>query len=102
MSSLTHDGLPELWTKVTDYRDVMSKAGEIERKRRQQQTVWMWNHIRESILMLFKRHPVICDDIAKYEDLVAKGAIAPGYAADILLHTFVESFRSDADPASKP
>ena len=52
----------------------------------------MWNHIKEATLQLFKEHPVIKAKIPKLEVLVAKSAITPGYAADILLQEFKNSF----------
>ena len=54
MSSLTQEGIPELWDRVQDYQSKVTQAGELELKRRQQQTVWMWNHIKDNILTLFK------------------------------------------------
>ena len=51
----------------------------------------MWNHIKDNIMLLFRSHPAILPDIAKLEHQVAKGAITPGYAADILLQKFTKS-----------
>lgn len=94
MSSLTQEGIPELWDRVQDYQSKVTQAGELELKRRQQQTVWMWNHIKDNILTLFKHHPGIRESITKYEGLVARGAVAPGYAADALLQMFIQSFQT--------
>jgi LAO/AO transport system kinase len=52
----------------------------------------MWNHIKDSILLLFREHPVVKAKIPKLEQLVAKSAITPGYAADVLLQEFKNSF----------
>ena len=73
---------------MKEYRDMMTKCGELERRREKQHTVWMWNHIRDNILQLFKEQPDVRKSIPKLEHLVAKGAITPGYAADILLQKF--------------
>ena len=94
MSSLTQEGIPELWDRVQDYQSKVTQAGELELKRRQQQTVWMWNHIKDNILTLFKHHPGIRESITNYEGLVARGAVAPGYAADALLQMFIQSFQT--------
>lgn len=91
ISSLTKEGLPELWEKIKEFREKSTESGSLERKRQRQQTVWMWNHIRDNIMSLFKKHPPIARKIPKYEHLVAKGAVTPGYAADLLLQDFATS-----------
>lgn len=95
ISSLTKEGIPELWAKMKEFRDAMSKYGELEERREKQHKVWMWNHIQNSILQLFKEHPAVRKHIEYLEHMVAKGAMTPGYAADILLRKFSRSFSSD-------
>ena len=56
--------------------------------------VWMWNHIKENIMMLFRQHPNIQPHIPELEHEVAKGTITPGFAADILLEKFSRTFNS--------
>lgn len=73
----------------------MSAAGELEHKRQKQQTIWMWNQIRENVMKLFKEHPSLVEKIPKYEHWVSKGAITPGFAADSLLEDFKNSVRNN-------
>lgn len=91
ISSLTKDGIPELWEKMAEYKKRMLESGEMERKREKQHKVWMWNHIRDNIMTLFKHHPSIKQKIPRLEHMVGKGAITPGYAADVLLQEFTKS-----------
>ena len=55
----------------------------------------MWNHIHDSLIHVFKKHPAVQAIIPRLEMQVAKGAITAGFAADVLLHEFTRSF----DPA---
>ena len=79
----------------------MSESGDIEMKRRKQHTVWMWNHIHDNIMTLFKGHPMVAKKITKYENLVATGTVTPGYAADVLLQEFMKSVDLEHLEASK-
>lgn len=96
MSSVTKEGLPELWEKMKDYRDKMTLSGDLERMREKQHVKWMHNHIRDNIKVLFNEHPAIKRLTPKLEFLVEKGAITPGYAADIMLQEFSRSFLNHA------
>jgi LAO/AO transport system kinase len=78
---------------MKEFRDMMTKCGELERQREKQHKVWMWNHIRDNILLLFKEHPDVQHSIPKLEHLVSKGAITSGYAADILLQKFMKGIK---------
>ena len=51
---------------------------------------------RDHILTLFREHPDIKSQLPKLEHLVSKGAMTPGYAADILLQTFAQTIDSDS------
>ena len=91
ISSLTKEGIPELWDRMSEFQKRMLESGEMERKRERQHKIWMWNHIRDNIMTLFKYHPAVKQQIPRLEILVAKGAVTPGYAADVLLQAFTKS-----------
>ena len=69
-------------------------SGELERKREKQHVKWMHNHIRDNIKVLFNEHPAVKRLTPKLEFLVEKGAITPGYAADVMLQEFSRSLLS--------
>ena len=94
ISSKTKEGIPELWTKMQEFRDKMEETGRFETVRENQHTVWMWNHIRDNIMKLFMKHPTISANAPKLEKQVAKGVVTPGLAADILLKEFKKTFKS--------
>src|SRR5207244_3500667 len=49
-SALTGAGIAELWDHVLAHRARMSEAGELGRRRREQQVKWMWAMIEERLI----------------------------------------------------
>ncbi|KAM8939471.1 methylmalonic aciduria type A protein, mitochondrial [Pelodytes ibericus] len=85
------EGIEELWKKMTDFQSTMLTCGELSARRRSQQKVWMWNLIQENVLMHFRNHPDVKDQIPLLETRVQEGVLSPGLAADMLLKAFSES-----------
>ncbi|ELU04383.1 hypothetical protein CAPTEDRAFT_114900 [Capitella teleta] len=94
ISSVTKEGIPELWEMISEFQKTMLQTGQMELKRERQHKVWMWNHIKDAILELFKENPVVKSNIPKLEYLVSKSTITPGYAADVLLQEFKNAFNA--------
>lgn len=90
ISSLTKEGVPELWQMIQQFRQAVSECGELLKKRQHQHQIWMWNYIRDHIMELFMKHPPVRSDIDDVEAKVAKGLMTPGQGADILLHKFMK------------
>lgn len=42
-----------------EFWDVSSKSGYLLSKRNQQLTTWMWNHVNDELINLFKSHPEV-------------------------------------------
>lgn len=96
VSSMTGEGLSELWAKMKEFRNRLTLSGDIERRREKQYVRWMDNHIADKLRMLFLEHPAVRRLMPKLEFLVEKGAVTPGYAADVLLQQFSSSLRLSA------
>ncbi|KAM3864799.1 hedgehog-interacting protein [Diretmus argenteus] len=94
VSSQTGEGVPELWARMESYRDAMLASGDLQRRRRDQQKVWMWSLIQENVLRHFQNHPAVGQALPHLEDSVTSGAISPGLAADLLLKAFSSSSSS--------
>lgn len=92
VSSVTNEGMSELWDKMKDFRNKMTQSGDLERLREKQHVKWMHNHIRDSMTALFNEHPTVKRLTPKLEFLVEKGVMTSGYAADIVLQEFSRSF----------
>jgi len=102
VSSTTGEGLTELWEKMKEFRNKLTLSGDLERRREKQYVRWMDNHITDKMRLLFLEHPAVRSLMPKLEFLVEKGAVTPGYAADVLLQQFSSSLRLDANaPASE-
>ena len=57
ISSLTKEGLPELWESCEDFKRKMLDAGEFQAKRERQLLVWMWTYISNNLMDVFKSDP---------------------------------------------
>lgn len=92
ISSITKEGIPELWKKMCEFREIMSKTGDLEQKRADQKKIWMWNYIKDNIMDLFRSQPVVRQKIAVMEDRVSHGVLTPGEAADMLMRDFMKDW----------
>ena len=54
ISSLTGDGLPELWSECLRFKQSAQECGDFEAQRRRQLLVWMWTYVRNSVMDVFK------------------------------------------------
>ncbi|CAH1268215.1 MMAA [Branchiostoma lanceolatum] len=91
VSSLTKEGIPKAWDRMTGFRSKTWNSGELDMKRRRQHRVWMWNHIQDSMIKLFRQHPRVQRSIDAMEGRVMRGEVTPGAAADALLREFQKS-----------
>ncbi|XP_065544192.1 methylmalonic aciduria type A protein, mitochondrial [Lathamus discolor] len=91
ISAKTGEGISDMWDKMTEFRDLTLRSGELIAKRRKQQKVWMWNLIQENMLEHFRSHLAVKDKIPLLEEKVLRGVLSPGLAADLLLKAFKDS-----------
>ncbi|KAI9552841.1 hypothetical protein GHT06_020723 [Daphnia sinensis] len=89
VSSLTSEGIPELWAVMQEFHQTMVKTGELFETRRKQQRVWMWNYITQHIMQVFREDPRVKSHIQEMEKNVEEGLMTAGQAAEILLRRFV-------------
>ncbi|XP_022086228.1 methylmalonic aciduria type A homolog, mitochondrial-like isoform X2 [Acanthaster planci] len=88
VSALTKTGLTEAWETMEEYHTIMIKSKLFLPKRAHQHRTWMWNHIRDNILDIFRCHPEVRPEIPQMEAEVSQGRITAGMAADLLLSRF--------------
>lgn len=72
-SALTNQGIEEIWHKAEEFRKVMSKSGELEKKRSQQAVSWMWKEIKETLISRFLNQPDMENKIQAMEAEVQAG-----------------------------
>lgn len=85
VSALKKEGMVEFWSEIERYREVMTKSGELEEKRRKQALNWMWNMIESGLHYLFRSHPAVHAALPVLSRNVAEGLSTPGAAAQKLL-----------------
>ncbi len=91
MSAVEGTGLSELWDTVCKHRDVLTKAGEYESRRRAQQVDWTWSMVRDIVLDRVLTHPAVRAQRAEIERQVRDGELTPTLAAQRILDAAAQS-----------
>ncbi|KDE97473.1 protein kinase [Mycolicibacterium aromaticivorans JS19b1 = JCM 16368] len=85
MSAVEGTGLREMWDTVCQHRDVLTKAGEFDARRRAQQVDWTWSMVRDAVLDRVLNHPAVRTQRAEIERQVRDGELTPALAAQRIL-----------------
>ncbi|KAK7072208.1 hypothetical protein SK128_020540 [Halocaridina rubra] len=93
ISSVTGDGIPELWDVMKDYQLKMQESGELIKRRRLQRCAWLWTYLKENLITTFVEFPDIKKNLKKVEKEVMNGILSPGDAADMLLQQYLEKIK---------
>ncbi len=91
MSALEGTGLRELWDTVLAHRDVLTRAGEFDARRRAQQVDWTWSMVRDAVLDRVLSHPAVRTQRAEIERQVRDGELTPALAAQRILEAAEQS-----------
>lgn len=81
-SALTGDGIGDLWGHVTDHRARMTKSGELDARRREQQVRWMWTMLEDRIHLRLKTDSALKAKLPRIEADVAAGRLSPMLAVE--------------------
>jgi LAO/AO transport system kinase len=84
-SSLTGEGLDEVWGQIERHRATMRKTGAFESRRTRQQIDWMWSTVDERLVSVFRHRQEVRAAAAEMEAQLADGTITPALAAQRLL-----------------
>jgi len=85
-SALHGQGIDQVWQTLLNYREAMSKSGELQEKRRRQAQDWMWQLIDSGLRHRFRTHPAVKAALPKTTQAVADGGMTPTVAAHRLLN----------------
>lgn len=85
MSALTGEGLSQLWETVLAHRDVLTEAGEFDKRRRTQQVNWTWSMVRDTVLDRVLSHPEVKRIRGEVERQVRDGELTAALAAQQIL-----------------
>lgn len=84
-SAVERTGLKEIWEIVQDHREIMTRCGELDAKRKEQALSWMWFLVKEGLEMWFYSNPEIQEQLPRIKREVENGQVAATRAADELL-----------------
>jgi LAO/AO transport system kinase len=85
-SSVTMDGIEEIWQTILVHRQKLKDSGELDHKRRKQTLDWMWALLEEGLRDRFYKDPRIEKSLPQIVKAVEDGKTAPTLAAQKLLH----------------
>lgn len=86
-SAMTGDGVAELWSKVLEHREKLSKTGEFSARRREQQVKWMWAILEDRWRGRIASDSKLKAKLPQIEKAVAEGRLSPALAVDDILAT---------------
>ena len=81
-SSLTGEGLDEVWEKIEDHKKVLENSGEWAERRKIQKLKWMWSIVEERLSSDLHDHPSITEQVPQLEKTVLEGEISATAAAE--------------------
>ena len=87
-SSITKDGIKEVWETISNYFELTKKNNFFEEKRQEQNQYWMLETINEQLKYNFYNHPEIVALLEENKKAVQKDKISPFAAAMNLLETY--------------
>jgi LAO/AO transport system kinase len=84
-SSVTGDGLDEVWKLVTDHQEFLRDSGFLAKRRSDQQVAWMWSLVRDRLSDLLREDPALRELTPHLEAHVRSGQLTAVLAADQLM-----------------
>ncbi len=84
-SSLTNEGIDEVWQLVEEHKLLVSGKGFFEQKRQEQARYWMYETINETLTRRFYDDPKVTHQLQAIEAQVVAGTLSPFAAAQQLL-----------------
>ncbi len=87
-SSVTNEGIDEIWKVIRKYRDITGKSGVFERHRKEQNIKWVHEMVDDHLRSVFARHPEVNRIIKDVERSVADGELPAVAAVQQLIAVF--------------
>ncbi len=88
VSSVTGEGIDELWELIMCAHTELRDSGELARRRSEQQRGWLWDEVTERVLAAFHADPAVGALVAGIEAEVVAGRLLPGDGAERLLNAW--------------
>lgn len=90
-SSITGEGIPQLWEVIQDFVTRTKGSGVFDRRRTLQSMEWVYSMVNEYLRSGFFNHPRIKKVLHEVERGVMSGRFSPTMAADILVREYESS-----------
>jgi LAO/AO transport system kinase len=87
-SGQTGAGLDEIWTIFSEHHELLTRNGELDKRRRRQLLGWMWSLVDEGLRSAVREHPEVAKTLADLEKAVLDGRKTPTIAAEQILNAF--------------
>ena len=84
-SSLTREGIPEVWGMVEDFMENVRSSGVLAERRRRQALSWVHSMVEDHLLRRFYEDPGVAAEMPQIEERVERGELAATQAALDLL-----------------
>lgn len=89
-SSVTHEGLAEVWEAASTFRHQMQLSGQWERQRVRQREERFWTLLDEGLRTFLRSHPRVTPLPALLQE-IRTGAVSPARAVQDLLSTLTSA-----------
>uniref|UniRef100_A0A0K0DDR9 Methylmalonic aciduria type A protein, mitochondrial n=1 Tax=Angiostrongylus cantonensis TaxID=6313 RepID=A0A0K0DDR9_ANGCA len=90
-SIMNRQSIAAVCDTMFEYWNTIMESGDLEQRRVKQMTQWMWNHVQDELLRVFKQHPRIVPLAPSLERDVREGKITPGLASEVMIRTFLNT-----------
>lgn len=90
-SSLTGEGIPEIWTVIERFRDEMSSSGVLQTRRQKQALDWMQSMTQDYLRSHFYSNPEVAKRLPEVEEAVARGELSATSAVQQLVAIYEKS-----------
>jgi LAO/AO transport system kinase len=87
-SSLTGEGVPEVWEMIGEFRAAATASGALGRRRQEQERSWMHALVEQQLRERFRTHPAVVALLGELEAAVMEGRLPATTAARRLLDVF--------------
>jgi LAO/AO transport system kinase len=88
-SSLTGEGIKEVWDIIKDFEEKGKSSGVFTERRKGQQRDWIYSLITDTLHYSFFHHPEVKLKLPQLENEVMAGEKTAATAVEILFHTFL-------------
>jgi len=90
-SSITHEGIPEVWNMISQFLAVTQNNGFFHKNRKEQNQYWLLETINEQLKTNFYSNPKIQELLEANKKAVEKDEISPFTAAQIVIDNYFKN-----------